>query len=277
MNGIYRQKAIKRIYSPENLDKAAAITSPLPKLGIIGIALLFGAFILWSFFGRIPTVKNTKGIYTDTADIIALHSEYSGTIEKYNVKLGGHIKKGQTAATIKTSYGAKKGIKSEYSGTVTYAPIKEGSVIYSSDEIMRITPSESGKKCVVCYIPISDAAKIKENMDAVIYPNPDYSDSEGHLDAKVKYISEYPADEKNISLILGSGGGFKNLFLKNSASTEVVLEIKNNLSKDGYIINSNKYINPKNKSVFTAKIITENNPPITKFFSFLKNGGSSNG
>ena len=38
-------------------------------------------------------------------------------------------------------------------------------------------------------------------MDAVIYPNPDYSDSEGHLDAKVKYISEYPADEKNISLI----------------------------------------------------------------------------
>lgn len=277
MNGIYRQKAIKNTYNPEQFGQAVTITSPLAKLGIIGIALLFGAFIIWAFFGRIPTVKTTKGVYTDKTDIIAVNSEYSGTIEKYNVKIGEPIKKGQIAATVKNSYGVNKQIKSEYSGIVTYIPFKNGGVVYSSDEIMRIAPDNIKENCVVCYIPISDAMKLKTNAQAVLYPNLDYSDSNGHLDAEVKYISKYPADERNTSLILGNGSGLRNLFPKNSAVTEVVLEIKNKLTKDGYITNSNKLLKPQNKSAFSVKIITENTPPVKKFFSFLKNGGGSNG
>ena len=276
MNDIYRKKALKNTYSPEQLDKAIVITSPLSRLGIIGVLVFIIAVIAWSVFTTIPTVVNAKGIYTEKTDVLSVNSDCSGTIHKYYIHSGGNVKKGDVVADIKTNSGKIRNIKSNYSGIISNILFNINDVVYSTDEIMRITPDGNSKNYVVCYIPLSQSNKIKEGMNVTLYPNLNYSVNDTHLNGKIKYLSEYSADEKNIYLILGKNSSLKQMLLKDEAVIEAVCEINNKQNNNEYITNDNKRIVLKNKSVLAVRIITENIPPINKLFSFGENRGGNN-
>lgn len=276
MNGIYRKKAIKKANSTEQLDKAIVISSPFSWVGIIGVSVFIIAVILWSVFTTIPTVVSTKGIYAEKADVIAVNSDCSGTLQKYYINSGGSIKKGDVIAEIKTNSGKIKKIKSDRDGIIGNVLLNENDVVYSSDELIRITPEDIPENCVVCYLPLSQAESIKEGMSVTLYPNLNYSVNDAHLNGDIKYISKYPADEKNISLVLGKNSGLKRMLLKDEAVIEAVCKINNKHDKNKYITNDNKKIILKNKSVLAIRIVTENTPPINKLFSFNDNRGGNN-
>lgn len=276
MNGIYRKKAIKKANSTEQLDKAIVISSPFSWVGIIGVSVFIIAVILWSVFTTIPTVVSTKGIYAEKADVIAVNSDCSGTLQKYYINSGGSIKKGDVIAEIKTNSGKIKKIKSDRDGIIGNVLLNENDVVYSSDELIRITPEDIPENCVVCYLPLSQAESIKEGMSVTLYPNLNYSVNDAHLNGEIKYISKYPADEKNISLVLGKNSGLKRMLLKDEAVIEAVCKINNKHDKNKYITNDNKKIILKNKSVLAIRIVTENTPPINKLFSFNDNRGGNN-
>lgn len=276
MNGIYRKKAIKKANSTEQLDKAIVISSPFSWVGIIGVSVFIIAVILWSVFTTIPTVVITKGIYAEKADVIAVNSDCSGTLQKYYINSGGSIKKGDVIAEIKTNSGKIKKIKSDRDGIIGNVLLNENDVVYSSDELIRITPEDIPENCVVCYLPLSQAESIKEGMSVTLYPNLNYSVNDAHLNGEIKYISKYPADEKNISLVLGKNSGLKRMLLKDEAVIEAVCKINNKHDKNKYITNDNKKIILKNKSVLAIRIVTENTPPINKLFSFNDNRGGNN-
>lgn len=276
MNGIYRKKAIKNAYSTEQLDKAIVISSPLSWLGIIGVLVFITAVITWSVFTTIPTVVNTKGVYTEKADLLAVNSDCSGIIQKYFIHSGSIVKKGDVIAEVKTNTGELRKLKSSYDGTISSVLLNDNDVVYSSDELIRITPEDIPENCVVCYLPLSQAEYIKEGMSVTLYPNLNYSVNDAHLNGEIKYIAKYPADEKNTSLILGKNSGLKRMLLKDEAVIEAVCKINNKHDKDKYITNDNKRIILKNKSVLSLRIVTENTPPINKLFSFSENRGGDN-
>ena len=66
MSNVYRKSAIERLSSPEQLDKALVITSPLSWLGLVGVALIFAAVVFWSIVGSLPTITTTSGVFVDS-------------------------------------------------------------------------------------------------------------------------------------------------------------------------------------------------------------------
>lgn len=54
--GIFRQKSIERIQSPENLNEYVRVTNPGVWLLLIGMAVLLVGAIVWGVFGRLETV-----------------------------------------------------------------------------------------------------------------------------------------------------------------------------------------------------------------------------
>lgn len=62
LSGLFNQKAMNKMRSPDELDKALRLTSP----GILAVLCACVVFILgflaWGFFGRIASVVTTNGV-----------------------------------------------------------------------------------------------------------------------------------------------------------------------------------------------------------------------
>ena len=72
MSNVFRKSAMERLASPEQLDKALVITSPLSWLALVGIALIFTTVIVWSIFGSLPTMVTATGVLIDSKRVSSI-------------------------------------------------------------------------------------------------------------------------------------------------------------------------------------------------------------
>ena len=54
MSGLFRKAALERLSSPEQLDKAIVVSSPVSWLALIGVTVIIVAGILWLVYGDLP-------------------------------------------------------------------------------------------------------------------------------------------------------------------------------------------------------------------------------
>ena len=59
---IFRQAALDRLSSPEQLDRLVAISDPLGWLALTTLMTLLAAIVAWGVFGKIPEQVTGKGI-----------------------------------------------------------------------------------------------------------------------------------------------------------------------------------------------------------------------
>ena len=67
-SGIFRQKSIKRVSSPEQLNDYIRVTAPSVWIVLISLVLLLAGILAWCIFGRIE-VHNDDGTTREIAPI----------------------------------------------------------------------------------------------------------------------------------------------------------------------------------------------------------------
>lgn len=68
MNGIFRQKNIDKVSSPEKLDDYIRVTTPSVWITLAAIIVLLAGVIVWGIFGEL-TVHNEDGTTETVAPI----------------------------------------------------------------------------------------------------------------------------------------------------------------------------------------------------------------
>lgn len=68
MNGIFRQKSIDKVSSPEKLDDYIRVTTPGVWITITAIVILLVGTIVWGTFGEL-TIHNADGTTETVAPI----------------------------------------------------------------------------------------------------------------------------------------------------------------------------------------------------------------
>ena len=67
-SGIFRQKSIKRVSSPEQLNDYIRVTTPSVWIVLAALAVLLAGMLAWSVLGRV-TVHNEDGTTEEIAPI----------------------------------------------------------------------------------------------------------------------------------------------------------------------------------------------------------------
>ena len=105
----FRQAALDRLASPEQLDRLVAVTD---RRGWIALAALggLGAWLLvWSLVGAIPTTVTGQGILLARSGQVAdAMSQASGTLSRFVVKVDDVVRQGQVLAYIDQRETARK-------------------------------------------------------------------------------------------------------------------------------------------------------------------------
>lgn len=97
---IFRQIAIERLSSPEQLDRLITLASPVGWTAVLAIVALLSAIVVWGFVGQIPTRVAGAGILVSRGgQVFDAMAPASGTLTTV-AAIGATVNKGDVVATL---------------------------------------------------------------------------------------------------------------------------------------------------------------------------------
>ena len=102
-NKLFREEALERLSSPEQLDKLMRVVSPQTWLPLVSMGCLIVGVGVWSVVGRIPLTVTGAGVLIRPRHVVQFQAPKEGQILNINVKAGDRVKQGQVLATIDQS------------------------------------------------------------------------------------------------------------------------------------------------------------------------------
>jgi len=97
---IFRQRALDRLSSPEQLDVLMHVTSPRSWIALAGLGLLLAAVVAWGVFGTIPTKVEAQGVLIRPGGVFDVHTRGTGQIQALLVSEGALVAVNQPVARI---------------------------------------------------------------------------------------------------------------------------------------------------------------------------------
>lgn len=100
-NQLFRQTALERLSTPDQLDRLVTLTSPRSWIAVATIALLLLAVIAWGFLGRSPTLVHAQGILMPSESVpTPVMAMGSGRLATLDVASGDRAEAGQVLGVI---------------------------------------------------------------------------------------------------------------------------------------------------------------------------------
>lgn len=98
---VFRQSALDRLSSPEQLDRLITLTKPRDWLAAIALAAVIGLGIVWSIYGAVPVRVVGKGLMIATGGrMLDASAGGDGTLTAISALVGTIVTKGQVIAQI---------------------------------------------------------------------------------------------------------------------------------------------------------------------------------
>ncbi len=308
-SSIFSQEALDKMRSPEQLDTVLPITSPVSWMGLIALAAMLFAVVLWSIFGAFTVKADGMGLIMDSGGVVNVTSVSGGKLDRIYVHAGDRVNKGEriahiemaqeNAATRMAQYGpelatsgrdamnrvqeydmrrsqknASEYIYSTYAGIVDEVFVEEGRTIGSGQAVCAMRLSGGGNDLKgVLYVPVAKGKRVRPGMTIQLAPNGVDVSQSGSLLATVRSVSQYPATLQAMQKRLGNEQ-LAQWFLQAQQSSvmEVTFDlVKDESSKSGYLWTSSVGDHkPVTAGSFcTGSVIIERKPPIEKVFHKL--------
>ena len=97
---IFREVALERLSSPEELDRLLKVTDSKAWIAQLTIFALTMVALVWGFSGRVPSVVSGQGVIVRRGGVLNVVSAGSGVVAQLKVKVGDKIKEGQIIAEV---------------------------------------------------------------------------------------------------------------------------------------------------------------------------------
>lgn len=101
MTGLFRQAALDRISSPDQLDQAVRVVRPIHGVGVVAVLVIVLAGFVWSVLSTAPVSVRGQGILLSAEGVAVVSSPSEGRIESILIEPGDVVRAGQTVALLR--------------------------------------------------------------------------------------------------------------------------------------------------------------------------------
>jgi hypothetical protein len=203
---IFRQVALERLSSPEQLDQIVQVTSPKSWLALLAIGTLLVTAVIWSAIGRIPVQVSGSAILLNSGGVKNVVSVATGQITSFNLEQGQLVEAGELIAEILPAGAAEAvPVYSPYNGRILELKADVGSLVGQGASLASLEFAGEGvEQEVVMYIAPADGKRIQPGMTVQIAPITAQVEEHGFLLGQVASVSEFPATYAGMLRVLGS-------------------------------------------------------------------------
>jgi hypothetical protein len=229
---IFRQEAVERMSSPEQLDELMPVTSPRGWIALAGLSLLLVLGIAWAFLGTIETTVEGNGVLVRPGYVFLIDAPAAGIVETVHVEAEQMVRKGDPLITLVFEEpGEKPGksdgqprkevIRSKGAGRVldvsviAFDPVKQGAALLTLE-----VPEQPLQ--AVLYVPAKDGYKVNKGMPVQVFPA-----TGGSFLGNVKSAGRFPATRTAMQRSL-QNPDWSNEVLQQGPVLEVVVALPNN-------------------------------------------------
>src|SRR3954471_21946831 len=97
---LFRQAALDRLASPEQLHTLMKVTDAKGWLALLGCGVLLASALCWGVFGSVPTKLQASGILIHSAGLADVVGLGAGQVTSIDVDAGDFVRKGQVIAHL---------------------------------------------------------------------------------------------------------------------------------------------------------------------------------
>lgn len=225
---MFRRSALKRVSSPEQLDTVVHAALPRQWLALGTLLAVVVAAIIWAYVSTIPTTLSGPGYLLPQGGVLDIEAPATGILSAFSVQLGEHVVPGEVLGTVTPAASASAHpVSVSISAPANAAVINEvdeasGSVVTAGQLIAQADPAGFPQD-VYLYLPTAEAAGLPAGLPARVTFSGGLS-SYGYAEGTVESVSEYPASQQRLYLVLPAGA-LINAVNAQGPSNEIVVQL----------------------------------------------------
>jgi multidrug resistance efflux pump len=208
---IFRQVALERLSSPEQLDQLMRVTTPRGWLALLALIGLIVTVVGWSFSDTIPTEVVGKGILLRGGRVLSVVSSTPGQVDAVLVRVGDIVEQGQAIARVKPGVLANGDagiaqpveVRSPHTGRIVEIAVAQGSVVGTGTAIASLEDTTKPLEAVI-YMPPENGKNIQVGMEVQISPSHVRREEYGFIRGNVESVATFPSTFQSMMLVLAN-------------------------------------------------------------------------
>ena len=198
---IYRRRALERISTPEQLDRAVRVTSPQRWIALSSLLLVVLAALLWAFIATVPTKLTGPAYLLPLGGLREVEAPISGTLEELDVAQGDHVVSGQIVAKVRSPEGSSVIVTAPTTGVVNETDAVIRSYVGAGERLALVEPV-GWPLVLYSYVPTDSAADLAPGTPVRIAFGAGIGDSFGFARGVVDTVSQFPATTERLDFTL---------------------------------------------------------------------------
>ena len=223
MTSLFRERALERVSSPEQLDQLVSVTSPRRWLGLGALLLAVIAAVVWSIASTVPTTLSGSGFLLPLDGLASVTAPVSGTVHDITLQTGAHVVAGDTVARLEEPDGTSVPVVAPRTGVVTETDTFDGGFANEAQPLALIEPV-GWPLVAYAYVPTDLAGELEPGTPARLTLDGGLGRRFGFLAGHVESVSRYAVTPDRLALVL-QGTSVESQVTKLGAVNEVVVAL----------------------------------------------------
>lgn len=209
--GIFRQEALDRLSSPEQLDQVMRVADPRRWIALTAIGVLLIGALIWGFVGRIESTVQADCVIIPKSGTYDIVTTSQGTVRDVLVQRGDQLAAGEPVAVVETIDGARTEVLAPVSGEVIELLATFGDFVEVGTALVNFDQDEEDL-AVLLYVSPSVSGELESGMEAHISPDTAAREQYGFLEGQVEEIAPFPSTRAGMRALLNNDTLADDLF-----------------------------------------------------------------
>ena len=227
---LFRQEAMDKTLSPDELDLLMRVTSPRGWLALIALFALLAATVVWGIFGTVPIVLGgEEGVLLGGDSRHQVVSQTSGLVTDVRMETGDQVKDGQVLARVRLNDDSETDVVSLFNGRVDSVLIEKGMLLQRGQHVAVIKEGHEPLQAFV-FVPAQEGKQLKKGMQVQISPSTVKTQQYGYMQGEILSVSKFPVTEDEMFLLLENQSLVDTLSNHGDAQIEVRVKLLHGFS-----------------------------------------------
>jgi pyruvate/2-oxoglutarate dehydrogenase complex dihydrolipoamide acyltransferase (E2) component len=231
----FRQKALSKLQSPEELDIPVRFARPQGWLVLAVTAVVMGVACFWAVTGSVSSKVSAPGILTHAEGSYILQSPVAGQVTAVFANEGDTLPKGARLLSVRTSQNAET-VRTVAAGRVTSLLAKIGAVVATGADLATVERIDNPNEPLVAVLYASSSSgstiPVGSSVDLTVQSVP--AQRYGVLRGRVLAVGRVPETRQQITSFLGSSQLAEQFSAQGQPVAVVVQLTRSAGTKSGY-------------------------------------------
>ncbi|QHC22523.1 HlyD family efflux transporter periplasmic adaptor subunit [Streptomyces sp. GS7] len=202
----FRQQALSKLQSPEELDLPVRFARPQGWLVLIVTVLVMAGAAVWAFAGTVSSTLGAPAILTHGQGSYVLQSPVAGQVTSVLAEEGKQVAANAPVVKVRTAQGTTTVVRAIAAGRLTTLSATIGSVVTTGADLASVekTAGAGDRLTATLYVPADSAATLPLGAAVDLSVQSAPTQQYGVLRGKIAAIGRNTQTRQRISAFLGS-------------------------------------------------------------------------